>query len=138
MTAAKGLGIGDLAKVSGVKVETVRYYERIGLLAPPERTDAGYRRYQKEAIRHLSFIRRGRGLGFTIDEIRVLLKLAEHPDQACADANRLAVEHLVGVQQKIEDLTRLRDELLRISQCEGHVVAECRIIGALTDKIVAP
>lgn len=127
----RGLTIGALGKATGVNIETIRYYERIGLLPEPGRTSAGYRQYGDEHLRRLSFIRKGRDLGFSIEAIRALLRLAEHPEQPCEDADRLASAHLVEVERKIEELGRLRDALREMGRCCAGTVAECRIIDAL-------
>lgn len=127
----KALSIGRLGERTGVNIETIRYYEKIGLLPEPTRTAAGYRQYGDDHLRRLRFIRRGRDLGFSIEAIRELLRLAEHPEQPCAHADELAVEHLAEVERKIADLTRLRDELQRLVHCHAHSVAECRIIDVL-------
>lgn len=127
----RGLTIGALGKATGVNIETIRYYERIGLLSEPDRTSAGYRQYGEEHLRRLSFIRKGRDLGFSIEAIRALLRLAEHPEQPCEDADRLASAHLVEVERKIEELGRLRDALREMAHCCAGTVAECRIIDAL-------
>jgi len=127
-----GRGIGALGRQAGVKIETIRYYERIGLLPVPDRTPAGYRQYGAEHLRRLSFIRNGRTLGFSIEDIRALLGLAEQPGQRCADADRLASAHLAEVERKIAELERLRDALRAIGGCCADRVAECRIIDALT------
>lgn len=126
-----GMAIGALAKASGVNIETIRYYERIGLMAEPARSAAGYRQYDEAAAGRLAFIRKGRDLGFSIDQIRALLRLAQHPEQPCADAERLAAENLAEIRGKIAQLSRLHDELQRIVHCGCTRVAECRIIDAL-------
>jgi DNA-binding transcriptional MerR regulator len=125
------ISIGQLGKRSGVNIETIRYYEKIALLPPPDRTPAGYRQYDDSHVRRLRFIRRGRDLGFSVEAIRTLLSLAEHPDQPCAGADRLVAGHLADVERKIADLSRLRSELQGLGNCCGHVVAECRIIDSL-------
>ncbi len=125
------LSIGRLGERAGVNIETIRYYERIGLLPEPARSLAGYRLYAEDHLRRLRFIRRGRDLGFSIEAIRTLLRLAEHPDQPCADADRLAAEHLADVERKIEELTRLSEELGKMTRCCADSVAQCRIIDAL-------
>ena len=133
--ASREFAIGDLAAATGTKVETVRYYERIGLLPVPERTDGNYRTYRPEHVRRLSFIRRARALGFTIEEIRALLDLADRPDRDCAAVDALAREHLQQVEHKISDLQALRRKLREvINQCTGGTVAECRIIEALAPR----
>ncbi|OJX71865.1 helix-turn-helix domain-containing protein [Magnetospirillum sp. 64-120] len=126
-----GIGIGRLAQVSGVKAETIRYYERIGLLPRPEPTAAGYRSYGRIAVERLAFIRNGRALGFGIDEIKALLTLAAHPDQPCTDARELARQHLVEVTRKMAELDRLRERLEQIVDCGCTSVAECRVIATL-------
>ncbi|KIL99099.1 MAG: helix-turn-helix domain-containing protein [Magnetospirillum sp.] len=123
--------IGRLGERAGVNIETIRYYEKIGLLPEPGRTAAGYRQYGEDHLRRLSFIRKGRDLGFSIEAIRALLRLAEHPEQPCEDADRLASAHLAEVERKIEELGRLRDALSEMAHCCAGTVAECRIIDAL-------
>jgi MerR family mercuric resistance operon transcriptional regulator len=131
MSDLKGKSIGALGKATGVNIETIRYYERIGLLPEPDRTPAGYRQYGPEHLRRLSFIRKGRDLGFQIEDIRALLRLAEHPETPCQDADRMAAAHLVEVERKIAELGRLRDALREMTDCCADTVAECRIIDAL-------
>jgi len=127
----KALSIGKLGEKTGVNVETIRYYEKIGLLPEPDRTAAGYRQYGDSHLRRLHFIRKGRDLGFSIEAIRELLRLAVHPEYPCQDADRLAAEHLAEVQRKIAELERLREALSGMVNCCAHTVAECRIIDAL-------
>ena len=128
------LKIGDLARATETKVETVRYYERIGLMPPPERTQANYRSYTTAHLERLNFIRHARGLGFDIAEIRSLLDLADQPDRDCADADRIATGHLAAVEAKIARLEVLRAELARmVGQCRGGQVASCRVMEALAD-----
>lgn len=112
-------------------METIRYYEKIGLLPEPERTEAGYRQYGEDHLRRLKFIRKGRDLGFSIEAIRELLRLAVHPEYPCQDADQMATEHLAEVERKIEELERLRGALREMINCHAHTVAECRIIDAL-------
>ncbi len=125
--------IGALAQATGTRVETIRYYERIGLLPRPPRTAGNYRIYGPGHLARLGFIRRSRDLGFTIEQIRDLLELADRPDQACAEADRIARAHLDAVERKLADLERLAAELRRMTdRCRGGTVAECRIIEALS------
>ena len=129
-----GLKIGELAKATGTKVETVRYYERIGLLPAAERTSANYRSYTAAHVDRLRFIRHARGLGFDIADIRSLLDLADEPGRDCSEVDRIASGHLHAVEAKIAQLERLRGELGRmISQCRGGSVSSCRIIQVLAD-----
>lgn len=126
------LTIGDLAKATGTKVETIRYYEQIGLLPEPARTTSNYRAYDEEHLNRLSFVRRARDLGFSLDQIRDLLGLADQTDRSCEAVDAIARQHLREVERKIIDLTALRDELAEIIEhCNHGTVAECRIIGAL-------
>ncbi|MBB6427097.1 helix-turn-helix domain-containing protein [Sphingopyxis sp. JAI128] len=126
--------IGELSRATGTNIETIRYYERIGLLPAPDRTAANYRSYSDAHRSRLSFVRHSRELGFTIEEIRSLLDLSDDPARDCAAADRIATAHLEQVEQKIEQLARLRDELTRIvGRCRGGIAADCRVIEALGD-----
>jgi len=131
--AEKFLTIGELARATGVKVETVRYYEKIGLLEAPRRTSGNYRAYRVEHLNRLSFIRRSRDLGFSLDQIRDLLALADKGDQPCQSVDAIARAHLAEVDRKIADLRALRSELdSLIKQCRCGTVAQCKIIEALS------
>jgi Cu(I)-responsive transcriptional regulator len=124
--------IGELARLTGTKIETIRYYERIGLLPSPPRTSGNYRAYARSHLERLSFVRRGRDLGFSLDEIRELLWLSDDRMQPCAEVDRIARLHLAEVDRKLADLASLRTELEQlIGQCQHGTVAECRIIEAL-------
>jgi DNA-binding transcriptional MerR regulator len=126
--------IGELSRATGTNIETIRYYERIGLLPAPARTDANYRSYGAEHRSRLSFVRHSRDLGFTIEEIRSLLDLSDHPDRDCSEADRIATSHLAQVEEKIVQLGLLRDELARIiGRCRGGLAGDCRVIEALGD-----
>ena len=124
--------IGELARATSTKVETVRYYERIGLLLEPGRTDGNYRDYGPAQLARLSFIRRARDLGFTLDPVRELLALADDRDQPCDSVDVVARQHLAQIDKKIRDLRSLRRELDGIiGQCRHGAISECRIIEAL-------
>lgn len=124
--------IGELAQQTGTKVETIRYYERIGLLPAPSRTESNYRAYARGHLERLSFVRRGRDLGFSLDEVRELLRLSDDRNQSCADVDRIARLHLVEVERKLADLRALRAELRQmVEHCHHGTIAECRIIEAL-------
>jgi DNA-binding transcriptional MerR regulator len=127
-----GFSIGDLAKGTGTKVVTVRYYEQIGLLPVPSRTAGNYRTYSSEHMRRLRFIRRCRDLGFTLAQIRDLLRLSSQKDEECAEVDRITAQHLIEIEQKIADLKRLAKELRRLNNCsQGKgIIADCRIIEA--------
>ncbi len=129
---SSSFSIGELARATGTKVETVRYYERIGLLPVPSRTGGNYRVYGRIHMGRLSFIRRGRDLGFSLDEVRELLRLSDDRDQSCAEVDRIARHHLTEVERKLSDLKALRTELCQmIDQCQHGTIAACRIIEAL-------
>lgn len=126
------LSIGNLAKVTRTKVETIRYYERIGLLGAPARTAGNYRAYNAEHLNRLSFIRRARDLGFSIEQVRALLDLSDQRERSCQAVDAIAREHLAEVERKIADLTVLRRELKGlIGRCRQGTIAECRIVEAL-------
>jgi DNA-binding transcriptional MerR regulator len=126
--------IGELAGMTGVKVPTIRYYEDIGLMPEPPRTGGGQRRYSAQSRDRLGFIAHAREMGFSLDAIRSLIDLAEHPDKPCDGADRIATERLADVERRIARLTRLKSELERM--LDGHrsgVAADCRIIEVLSD-----
>jgi Cu(I)-responsive transcriptional regulator len=126
------MNIGELARKAGTKAETIRYYERIGLLPPPPRTAGNYREYTGEHLHRLIFTRRARGLGFSIDQVRALLDLAGNRGQSCVAVDAIAREHLAEVEQKLAALAALRAELQAlIGQCRHGTIAECRILEAL-------
>jgi len=133
MAHASIMTIGDLAAATNTRVETVRWYEKVKLLPAPQRSAGNYRLYGAEHLRRLSFIRRGRDLGFTVDQIRELLALADDRDRSCAEVDIIARAHLTQVERKLADLTRLAHELRDvIGQCGCGSVADCRIIEALS------
>ena len=130
--SAASLSIGELATATGTKTETVRYYERIGLLSTPGRTSGNYRAYGRSHLDRLSFIRRSRDLGFSLEQVRTLLRLSDDRAQSCAEVDRIAKRQLSEVERKIADLTALGGELRHlIGQCRRGTIAECRIIEAL-------
>jgi Cu(I)-responsive transcriptional regulator len=126
------MNIGELARATDTKPETIRYYERIGLLPAPPRTAGNYRDYSAAHVSRLTFTRRARSLGFAIEQIRALLNLADHKQQSCEAVDAIAREHLTDVKQKLTDLAALRRELESlIGQCRHGTIAECRILEAL-------
>jgi MerR family transcriptional regulator, mercuric resistance operon regulatory protein len=132
ITNARGITIGQLAKAAGVNLETVRYYERIGLIAKPPRMSGGQRSYSSEDARHLAFVRRARELGFSIDDIRALLKLAVPGQQSCAEVQSIASAHLTNVQTKLADLARLEKILAAtVAQCSGDASPVCPVLEML-------
>ena len=129
------MNIGELARVADTKAETIRYYERIGLLAAPPRTAGNYRDYSAVHVRRLIFTRRARELGFSIGQIRALLDMADQKEQSCEAIDVIAREHLADVKRKIADLSALRREVeSMIGQCRHGTVAECRILEALVPE----
>lgn len=127
--------IGDLSQETGVNIETIRYYERIGVLPKPARQSNGRRSYGEADAQRLGFIRHARDLGFDLASIRILLALQEQPEASCEDASRIAAEQLEAVESRIARLLNLRSELSRmVTECRRGVVAECRVIEALASK----
>jgi DNA-binding transcriptional MerR regulator len=132
--AGERLRIGDLAAATATKVETIRYYERIGLLPTPARTSGNYRAYGARDRERLSFIRHARELGFPVPAIRDLLRLVDEPEHPCDAADRIARTHLREVERRLARLAALKAELERmLTRCEGGRIAECRVIEALAD-----
>lgn len=125
--------IGQLAARSGTKVETIRYYERIGLVAAPARNTSGYRQYSHDHLRQLTFVRHCRDMGFSISEIRSLQALADDPRRSCAEITAVATAHLLDVRSKLAGLRRLERTLGGlIASCNGGRVAECQILKELS------
>lgn len=126
--------IGQLSKAGGVKVTTIRYYESIGLMGEPDRSESGQRLYGDDAVHRLSFIRHARDLGFPMDAVRQLMKLQTEPGSDCSAVDVIAREHLADVRKRLSQLEALEGELKRmISSCEGGEVGECRVMAALND-----
>ena len=127
--------IVEMSRRSGVKVPTIRYYEEMGLLPVPERTEGNQRRYDAAALQRLSFIRHARDLGFSIEAILSLIDLQEHPDKSCRAATDIAVAQLSDVRARIKKLRSLEKELQRMAKgCDGDGVSEdCYVLSALSD-----
>ena len=125
--------IGELASATATKVTTIRFYEEIGLLGRPARTASGRRTYGASDTDRLNFIRNGRRLGFSTDEVRSLLALADQPERDCAEAADIATRHLADVEDRLRQLGALRDELAAMSagRCCARTMAECRVIQAI-------
>lgn len=133
------MNIGELARAADTKAETIRYYERIGLLPPPPRTAGNYRDYSARHVSRLIFTRRARDLGFSIEQIRALLDLADQKERSCKAVDAIAREHLAEVKRKLADLFALRRELeALIGQCRHNSVAECSILEALAPDAAKP
>jgi MerR family mercuric resistance operon transcriptional regulator len=131
--------IGQLAAATGVNLETVRYYERIELMPSPARTASGHRAYEEGHIRRLAFIRRARELGFSIEQIRALLALAEPSRASCAEVREIAQAHLDEVRAKLADLARLESILAEtVSRCSGDPAPSCPVLDMLAGSKGAP
>jgi MerR family mercuric resistance operon transcriptional regulator len=129
---AREFPIGKLSKLTGVKIETIRYYERIGMLPIPPRTESGRRIYGHAQVQVLAFIRRGRELGFSLDEIRALLGLAAPGKASCAAVRGIAAHHLEDIRNKIHDLAKLEHLLAKtIARCSGRRVPDCPVLDIL-------
>lgn len=128
------LSIGELARRTGVKITTIRYYEQTRLIDPPERSGGNQRRYGRDALRRLTFIRHARDLGFPVEAIRELIDLNRDPDRACSEIDTIARDHLADVEERIARLRGLRTELKRmIAQCAGGKIAECSVMESIAD-----
>ena len=131
-----GLLIGDIAERTGLSAPTIRYYESIRLLAPPPRSATGYRRYTETTVEELRFIKKAQGLGFSLDEIGEILKLSRAGDTPCAHVLDLSRRHLRAVEDRIQQLTRFRDQLAgELAKWDGEREPTCRglcqiIVGA--------
>ncbi len=128
------ISIGEASRRCGVKVPTIRYYEQIGLLPAPPRTEGNRRTFDAGDLRRLAFIRHARELGFEIDAIRTLLTLQDDPHQPCGTADAIARARLAEVEQRIDSLNALKAELgVMIESCSHGQVADCRVIEVLAD-----
>lgn len=128
--------IGDLARATDTKVETIRFYEAQGLIPAPSRTAGNYREYEQSHLNRLSFIRKSRDLGFTLDQVRALLKLSDDRNAPCAEVDAITASHVAEIDRKLGDLQALRAELVRkLDSCTGSIIGECRIIEALGARL---
>jgi len=129
---AKGLSIGELSRLTSVNIETIRYYEKIKMLPRPPRTEGGHRVYRSKETRVLAFIRRGRELGFTLDEVRALLNLAAPGKASCAEVRKIAKHHLNDIRAKMNDLVKLERLLAKtVARCSGNAVPDCPVLDIL-------
>jgi MerR family transcriptional regulator, mercuric resistance operon regulatory protein len=127
-----GMPIGELSRLTGVNIETIRYYEKIRMLRPPPRTEGGRRIYGPTEARMLAFIRRGRELGFGLEDIRTLLALGAPGKASCGDVRAIAAHHLDDIRSKIADLRKLERLLAKtIAQCSGKTVPDCPVLDIL-------
>ncbi len=126
------MGIGALSRRTGCNVETIRYYERIGVLPAPPRTAGGHRVYGREHLKRLGFVRRARELGFTLPRVRELLRMVDGPDGTCDEVNEITLSHLAEVRRKIADLRRIEGALAAMAErCGGGEVPDCPVVDAL-------
>jgi len=129
---------GMVAKLTGCNIETIRYYEQIGLMPPPPRSQGGHRLYHDELLRRLNFIRRSRELGFSLNDVRGLLSLVDGQSYTCAEVREVTLAHRDVVRRKIADLRRLERSLKDMAeQCTGDTVPECPVIDVLWSGIAA-
>ena len=130
--SVKSLRRVDIARATGCNLETIRYYEKVGIMPDPPRTANGYRCYDDTHVRRLKFVMRSRDLGFSLEEIRGLLGLVDDRSQTCAQVQSVAEAHLEDVQAKIADLTRIERVLSKtVARCTGDAAPECAVIDAL-------
>lgn len=128
----EGFTIGKLSERTGVHIETIRYYEKVGLLPAPPRSEGGHRLYAQVHLARLTFLRRSRELGFSIEEIRALIGLMEEEDYTCKEVKALTLQHLHNIRQKIRDLRKLEKALVGVaSQCNGGMTQDCPILETL-------
>lgn len=126
------LGIGALSKHTGCNIETIRYYEREGLMPDPPRTAGGHRLYEQEHIKRLTFIRRSRELGFTLEEVRGLLQIVDGGHYTCAEVKTITLDHLSEIRAKLTDLRKLERALKELAaKCTGDETPQCPVIDAL-------
>jgi MerR family mercuric resistance operon transcriptional regulator len=129
---AKGLSIGELSRLTGVNIETIRYYEKIKMLPAPPRSGAGHRIYGSKETRVLAFIRRGRELGFNLDEVRALLDLGGPEKASCAEVREIAKHHLEDIRAKLADLKKLERLLAKtVARCSGKTAPDCPVLDIL-------
>ena len=126
--------IGELSRRTKVKIPTIRYYEQMGLIEPPQRSAGNQRRYSTAGLERLSFIRHARQLGLSLEDIRELVALNGSPDKSCCDAHQIAARHLSAVQGRIKKLKKLEIELKRIASVrDAGTAGNCCVIQALSD-----
>ncbi len=132
---ARHLSIGDLARATGVKATTIRWYEAEGLLPAPARTEGGHRAFGEAHLNRLNFLRHARELGFPMPAIRALLDLTDQPERDCAMAHGVATAQIAAIDAKLQRLQALRHELARVAEaCGGGRAGECRILEVLADR----
>jgi MerR family transcriptional regulator, mercuric resistance operon regulatory protein len=129
---AENVAIGELSRLTGVNIETIRYYERIKMLPVPSRTASGRRVYGATDIRILAFVRRARELGFSLDEIRALIRLGGPEKASCREVREIATHHLEGIRAKLGDLQKLERLLAKtVARCSGRTAPDCPVLDIL-------
>jgi len=132
ITNARGYAIGEMSQLTGVNIETVRYYERIGIMPKPDRTAGGNRQYNHDQLKRLAFVKKCRDLGFSLDEIRALLEMVDRNDFTCGEVHQMTISHLATVKSKLADLKRLEKTLGKMAaECSKGDVPKCPIIETL-------
>lgn len=135
ITNTRGYPIGQMSQKTGVNIETIRYYERVGIMPKPDRTKGGNRQYDHDQLKRLFFVRRARELGFDLAEVRALLSMADRTDFTCAEVHTLTVDHLASVQKKITNLRKLEKVLsLMAADCSQGDVPDCPILETLFEE----
>jgi MerR family mercuric resistance operon transcriptional regulator len=137
ITVSRGpaLTIGALSRRTGVNIETIRFYERVGILPKPLRSAGGHRIYSQDQLMRLGFVRRSRELGFSLDEVRGLLQLVDGGRYTCAEVKAITLDHLADLRRKIADLRRLEQTLAEVAgKCRGGKVPDCPVIEALSNS----
>jgi MerR family mercuric resistance operon transcriptional regulator len=139
MDASSHIAIGRLSKATGTNIDTIRYYERAGLLPAPARSEGGYRLYRVDQLKRLNFVRRARTLGFSISEVRTLLRLADERKRPCSEVKALAEAHLADVRAKVADLKAMERVLKEtVARCAAGTGSHCPLIDALYRDGTAP
>lgn len=140
MTVMKAMTIGQVAREAGVGVETIRFYERVGLLEEPPRRQSGYRQYSPDAVKHIRFIKRAKELGFSLKEIKELLYLRVDTSTSCGAVKRRAEAKISDIERKVQDLQRMKRALVKLAAaCSGRgPISECPILDALEPNEIEP
>jgi MerR family mercuric resistance operon transcriptional regulator len=124
--------IGEMSRRTGANIETIRYYERVGVMPRPRRTEGGHRAYDSDQLKRLHFVRRSRELGFSLDEVRAMLRLVDDGALTCGEIHAMTVDHLADIKRKIADLRRLEKALASMAaECSRGDIPDCPIIETL-------
>ncbi len=123
----------ELGRLTDTHIETIRYYEKTGLLPAPQRAANGYRLFDDKAVNTLKFIKAARAIGFSVDDIRQLLQLQQNPKGDCAGADEIAEKHLAETEAKIAQLLEVKKFLEEVKWCGRHEAAECKVLNRLSE-----